>query len=101
LAGHVGRGDFLSEDGARGPERLCDLEPGERVWVTGPLGNSFSTPKEVNPDAAGAILVGGGIGIAPAARWRRNLVEQGIPLRVLLGFRSRPHSGGLNELFCS
>jgi dihydroorotate dehydrogenase (NAD+) catalytic subunit len=93
--------DFLVEGVGPGTDRLCELEPGERVWVTGPLGNSFSTPKEVNPDAAGAILVGGGIGIAPMAIWRRHLVEQGIPLRVLLGFRNQQHSGGLNELFCS
>jgi NAD(P)H-flavin reductase len=69
--------------------------------LTGPLGNSFSTPKQVNPDAAGAILVGGGIGIAPLAIWRRRLVEGGIPLRVLLGFRNQAHSGGLEELFCA
>jgi dihydroorotate dehydrogenase electron transfer subunit len=93
--------DFLVEGVGPGTERLCQLEPGERVWLTGPLGNSFSTPKEVNPEAAGAILVGGGIGIAPLAIWRRRLVEQGIPLRVLLGFRNQQHSGGLNELFCA
>ncbi|HEU5253855.1 MAG TPA: dihydroorotate dehydrogenase [Solirubrobacterales bacterium] len=93
--------DFLVESVGPGTDRLCELEPGERVWVAGPLGNSFSTPKEVNPDAAGAILVGGGIGIAPMAIWRRHLVEKGIPLRVLLGFRNEAHSGGLNELFCS
>ena len=93
--------DFLVEGVGPGTDRLCELEPGERVWVTGPLGNSFSTPKQVNPDAAGAILVGGGIGIAPMAIWRRHLVENGIPLRVLLGFRNQAHSGGLNELFCS
>ena len=93
--------DFLIEDVGPGTERLCGLEPGERVWVTGPLGNSFSTPKQVNPDAAGAILVGGGIGIAPIAIWRRHLVENGIPLRVLLGFRNEQHSGGLKELFCA
>jgi dihydroorotate dehydrogenase (NAD+) catalytic subunit len=93
--------DFLVEGVGPGTERLCELEPGERVWLAGPLGNSFSTPKQVNPDAAGAILVGGGIGIAPLAIWRRHLVEKGIPLRVLLGFRNETHSGGLNELFCS
>jgi dihydroorotate dehydrogenase electron transfer subunit len=93
--------DFLIEDVGPGTERLRDLEPGERVWVTGPLGNSFATPKQVNPDAAGAILVGGGIGIAPMAIWRRHLVERGIPLRVLLGFRNEAHSGGLEELFCA
>jgi len=93
--------DFLIEGIGPGTDRLCKLEAGERVWVTGPLGNSFSIPNEVNPEAAGAILVGGGIGIAPLAIWRRHLVERGIPLRVLLGFRNQQHSGGLNELFCA
>ncbi len=93
--------DFLVEGVGPGTDRLCDLERGEGVWVTGPLGNSFSTPRRVTPEAAGAILVGGGIGIAPLAIWRRHLVEHGIPLRVLLGFRNEAHSGGLNELFCA
>ena len=93
--------DFLVEGVGPGTDRLCELEAGEGVWVTGPLGNSFSTPKQINPDAAGAILVGGGIGIAPMAIWRRHLVEKGIPLRVLLGFRNEAHSGGLQELFCA
>ena len=93
--------DFLVEGVGPGTDRLCELEAGEGVWVTGPLGNCFSTPKQVNPEAAGAILVGGGIGVAPLAIWRRHLVERGIPLRVLLGFRNEAHSGGLTELFCS
>jgi NAD(P)H-flavin reductase len=93
--------DFLVEGVGPGTDRLCQLEAGEEVWVAGPLGNSFSTPKQVNPAAAGAILVGGGIGIAPMAIWRRYLVERGIPIRVLLGFRNEEHSGGLPELFCA
>jgi dihydroorotate dehydrogenase (NAD+) catalytic subunit len=93
--------DFLVEGVGPGTDRLCELEAGEKAWVTGPLGNAFSTPKQVNPVAAGAILVGGGIGIAPMAIWRRQLVEKGIPLRVLLGFRNETHSGGLDELFCA
>jgi dihydroorotate dehydrogenase (NAD+) catalytic subunit len=100
-AGEGTRLDFLIEGVGPGTERLCALEVGEDAWVTGPLGNSFATPKEVNPGAAGAILVGGGIGIAPLAIWRRHLVERGIPLRVLLGFRDEAHCGGLDELFCS
>ncbi|HEU4706181.1 MAG TPA: dihydroorotate dehydrogenase [Solirubrobacterales bacterium] len=92
---------FLVEGVGPGTGRLCELEAGEGVWVTGPLGNSFSTPTRVNPEAAGAILVGGGIGIAPMAIWRRHLVEKGIPLRILLGFRDEEHSGGLQELFCA
>jgi len=91
--------DFLVEGVGPGTDRLCALAPGERVWVNGPLGNSFREPGAVNSDAAGAILVGGGIGIAPLALLRRRFSERGVPLRVLLGFRNRRHSGGL-ELFC-
>jgi dihydroorotate dehydrogenase (NAD+) catalytic subunit len=91
--------DFLVEAIGPGTERLRALEPGERVWVNGPLGNSFTAPKELSPDAAGAILVGGGIGIAPLAIWRRKLSERNIPARVLLGFRDEAHSGGLDDLF--
>ena len=39
-------------------------------------------PAELAPDAAGAILVGGGIGIAPLALLRRALVARGVPERV-------------------
>jgi len=91
--------DFLVEGVGPGTDRLCALEPGEDVWVTGPLGNAFAEPRRANPGAAGAILVGGGIGIAPLALLRRRFAERGVPLRLLLGFRNREHSGGL-ELFC-
>jgi len=91
--------DFLVEAIGPGTDRLCELSPGEEVWVTGPLGNAFSEPREVCPDAAGAILVGGGIGVAPLALLRRRFSERAVPLRVLLGFRNQEHSGGL-ELFC-
>jgi NAD(P)H-flavin reductase len=91
--------DFLIEGVGPGTDRLCGLEAGEGVWVTGPLGNAFAEPRAVSPGAAGAILVGGGIGVAPLALWRRHLAARGVPLRVLLGFRNERHSGGL-ELFC-
>src|SRR5262245_23446292 len=63
--------DFLIEGIGPGTDRLCELEAGEGVWVNGPLGNSFSAPRELSAGAAGAILVGGGIGIAPLALLRR------------------------------
>jgi dihydroorotate dehydrogenase (NAD+) catalytic subunit len=91
--------DFLVEAIGPGTRRLCALEPGERVWVNGPLGNGFAAPQEVSPGAAGAILVGGGIGIAPLALLRRRFAERSIPTRVLLGFRDAAHSGGLEDLF--
>jgi dihydroorotate dehydrogenase electron transfer subunit len=91
--------DFLVEGVGPGTDRLCQLEAGEGVWVTGPLGNAFAEPRLVSPGAAGAILVGGGIGVAPLALLRRHFAQRGVPLRVLLGFRNQEHSGGL-ELFC-
>jgi dihydroorotate dehydrogenase electron transfer subunit len=96
-SGH--RLDFLIEGIGPGTDRLCELEAGERVWVNGPLGNAFSEPRELSPGSAGAILVGGGIGIAPLALLRRRFGDRGVPSRVLLGFRDRAHSGGLDDLF--
>jgi len=93
-AGGVGL-DFLVEAVGPGTERLCGLQPGEDVWVNGPLGNSFSDPV----GAAGAILVGGGIGVAPLALLRRRFAARNVPARVLLGFRDAAHSGGLDDLF--
>jgi dihydroorotate dehydrogenase electron transfer subunit len=91
--------DFLVEDVGPGTERLASLREGEALWVTGPLGRPFSPPRELGPDLAGAILVGGGIGLAPLAILRRQLAERGVAIRTLLGFRDREHSGGVEELF--
>jgi dihydroorotate dehydrogenase electron transfer subunit len=91
--------DFLIDDVGPGTARLAGLQRGEAVWANGPLGNPFSEPRELAADAAGAILVGGGIGIAPLAILRRQLSDRGIPTRILLGFRDREHSGGLDDLF--
>jgi dihydroorotate dehydrogenase electron transfer subunit len=93
--------DFLVADVGPGTERLAALDPGEGLWLTGPLGRPFSLPRRLDPGAAGAILVGGGIGVAPLAIWRRALVAAGIPARVLLGFRDAAHSGGLDLFDCS
>jgi NAD(P)H-flavin reductase len=91
--------DFLIEAVGPGTERLGELVAGERVWLNGPLGNGFSEPRDLAAGAAGAILVGGGIGIAPLALLRRSFAARNIPTRVLLGFRDASHSGGLDNLF--
>jgi dihydroorotate dehydrogenase electron transfer subunit len=93
--------DFLVEAIGPGTERLAELVRGDGLWLTGPLGRGFSLPGELAPSAPGAILVGGGIGIAPLAILRRRLAGAGIPARTLLGFRDRQHSGGLELFDCS
>ncbi len=91
--------DFLVEAVGPGTARLAALAEGDGLELTGPLGRPFGAPRELSTDAAGAILVGGGIGIAPLAILRRRLAGSGFPQRVLLGFRDREHSGGVEELF--
>jgi dihydroorotate dehydrogenase electron transfer subunit len=93
--------DFLLEAVGPGTQRLAELRTGETLSVTGPLGRPFSRPAELEPESAGAILVGGGIGIAPLAILRRELAGAGVPQRVLLGFRDARHSGGLELFRCS
>ncbi|HET6830925.1 MAG TPA: hypothetical protein VFH44_06185 [Solirubrobacterales bacterium] len=100
-AGEGVRLSFLLEDVGPGTRRLAGLGAGEGLLLTGPLGRPFSPPGALNPDAAGAILVGGGIGLAPLAIWRHTLAERGIPERSLLGFRDRDHAGGLELFRCS
>jgi dihydroorotate dehydrogenase electron transfer subunit len=93
--------DFLVQGVGPGTSRLAALASGEGLWIHGPLGKPFSAPREVALNAAGAILVGGGIGVAPLAIWRRQLLAAGIPARALLGFRDRANSGGLDLFDCS
>lgn len=90
--------DFLVEAVGPGTAALAALREGGALELSGPLGRPFSAPAELNPGAAGAILVGGGIGIAPIAALRRSLSQRGVAARTLLGFRDAAHSGGL-ELF--
>lgn len=93
--------DFLLEVVGPGTQRLGALRLGDSLHITGPLGRPFSAVGALAPGAAGAVLVGGGIGIAPLALLRRELAGHGVPQRVLLGFRDRRHSGGLELFRCS
>jgi NAD(P)H-flavin reductase len=90
---------FLADPVGPGTRLLCELQPGQSVWVNGPLGRPFAAPRDVLPGAAGAILAGGGIGVAPLALLREELAARNVPVRTLLGFRDERHSGGLDDLF--
>jgi NAD(P)H-flavin reductase len=83
---------FLIDPIGPGTRALCAAQPGEEIFVVGPLGNGF-----VRVDKP--LLVGGGIGIAPLALLRRAFAAKNVPTRVLLGFRDKAHSGGLDDLF--
>lgn len=83
---------FLLEDVGPGTYRLCELGPGEQMWLLGPLGRGFALPN----DGRRALLVGGGVGIAPLAIWQDVLLAQdmAVSTSVLLGFRDGAHAEG-------
>lgn len=82
-----GEAHFLLEDVGPGTHRLCELAPGDGLLVLGPLGRGFSDP----PDGRRALLVGGGVGIAPLAILQDRL---GTAATVLLGFRDSARAAG-------
>ncbi|HUN78248.1 MAG TPA: dihydroorotate dehydrogenase electron transfer subunit [Solirubrobacteraceae bacterium] len=86
----AGEAHFLLEDVGPGTRRLAELDAGEELWLLGPLGSAFAAPT----DGRRALLVGGGVGIAPLAIWRDELSASGTEPTVLLGFRDAARAGG-------
>ncbi len=74
---------FLLEAIGPGTERLAGAAPGEEMWVVGPLGIGFTEP----PRDQRALLVGGGIGVAPLVVWQDALHARGVASATVLGFR--------------
>jgi dihydroorotate dehydrogenase electron transfer subunit len=104
-----GEAHYLLEDVGPGTKRLCELTAGNRVWALGPLGQGFSAPA----DGRRALLVGGGVGIAPLAIWQDALASgaglaHGLAdtapaadepaTMVLLGFRDGARAQGAGLL---
>jgi NAD(P)H-flavin reductase len=91
---------FLVDAIGPGTERLATLAPGDGLWLVGPLGIGFSMPAEVPGARAAppALLVGGGIGIAPLVIWSEALAAAGARVQSLMGFRSAAHCGAAELL---
>jgi dihydroorotate dehydrogenase electron transfer subunit len=75
-----GESHFLLENVGPGSRRLCELRVADQLWALGPLGVGFTPPSQ----ARRAILLGGGVGIAPLAILQDVLEAE---TSVLLGFR--------------
>ncbi len=83
--------EFLVEDVGPGTKRLCELLAGDGLSLVGPLGQGFASSR----DGRRALLVGGGVGIAPLAIWQDELGDEAT---VLLGFRDAGHAAGAQLL---
>ena len=73
---------FMVETVGWGTEKLCSLEPGTGVGLLGPLGHWF-TPVE----RGRALLVSGGIGIAPLFFLASEMDRKGMGYDLFAGFR--------------
>lgn len=80
----------------KGTHILAQKRPGDTIGVLGPLGNTFGYEKSFST----AIIVAGGIGVAPFPYLTRMLEDKGIPTLTFLGARnsSRVVRDGLTNL---
>jgi len=75
---------FLIKKVGDGTKGLSQLTKGELLNVIYPLGNTFS-----EPEGKKALLVGGGVGIAPMLLLARKLKQKGFQPDVLIGGRTK------------
>lgn len=69
-----GRADLLAKRVGRGTELLEVAQPGARVSVLGPLGNSFPDPTPETVD----LLVAGGVGLPPLLMQADHAAKRGL-----------------------
>lgn len=73
--------DLLVKEMGVGSRAMCVARPGDEFIISGPLGNRFALPE---PDTE-AVLVAGGVGVAPLHMLATELVGNCPRVRVLVG----------------
>lgn len=84
---------LLVRRAGEGTERLTRLEPEATLSVIMPLGHGFSMPKQ----GQRALLVGGGVGVAPLLYLGQQMRQSGLEPEFLLGARSEADLLELDE----
>ena len=84
-------GSFLVKPVGEGTRAICDLRPGEKMIVTGPLGRPF--PEDVEDP----ICVAGGVGLAPFLVLAQAQRRRGKRTRLLFGGRNRDALSGIED----
>ena len=70
----------------QGTQRMATWKKNHMVSLLGPIGKTFTPP----PPTSHALLVAGGVGLAPLDFFARQLVQQGINTTLLWGIESDP-----------
>lgn len=63
---------FMILEKGTGTKELCQMLPGEKVILSGPMGNVFHAP-DCSDGKVETCIVGGGIGVAPVANFASSL----------------------------
>lgn len=89
--GDRSRATFLYKVRGAGTALLADVRPGDYLDILGPLGRGFSLPTPAqsrgarHQHATHALLIAGGVGIAPLVYLARALTGAGCSVRVFYG----------------
>lgn len=67
---------------------LAELRPGDKLSITGPLGNGFSIPSNGSESAQNVAIVAGGVGIASVLLAAQILTARGARVRLFYGARN-------------
>ena len=78
--------EFLYQVKGEGTEKLSQLEEGDVIRVTGPMGNGFDV-QALTAEYKKIAVVGGGIGTAPLYQLCRELAAAGAKPDLFCGFR--------------
>jgi len=92
--------DLLYEVVGKGTAMLSEKKAGEEIDLIGPLGNGFN----IAASTKAAILVAGGIGVAPLVALAEKLVRTGRKISVVIGAKKKSHllcEGELRALGCT
>ncbi len=76
--------EFLYKVAGVGTRALALLEPGQKIWILGPLGKGFS----VKPDWNHVVLLGRGVGLATLAPLAELASASHVSVTVILSARS-------------
>ena len=69
---------FMILEKGTGTKELCHLKPNDKIYLEGPLGNTFELLEGIEKDKLSPqiCIVGGGIGVAPVANFASSLEEK-------------------------